>query len=601
MAKRTPREFTAEPAVRRAVPILVGLVAPSGGGKTFSALRLAKGIQRVDPGPIALVCTENGRGLHYAERFRNADGSPGYLYVPFNPPFGSLDYRDAIRFAVEKLGARTVIVDSMSHEHEGPGGLLDYHEAELDRMAGDDYRKRDSMKMLAWSKPKADRRALLNDLSRVGANVILCFRAKETAKPVKVNGKTEVVPQGFVPIAGDEFVFEMTLNALLLPGSGGVPTWSSENPGERAAIKVPDQFRSLLNADPRPIDEELGERLAKWARAGAAAPAEPETPKEDRPDPSDAIRQGAAETAARAKAKAETEAAVDQAASDAEQERQDQAEDREAAARAEAMERAQQTQAGGIKGDPQGEAGPIGEATIARRQADESPTLERLEPVPSKVYRLEGDQPNAQGLVPVYRGGKAIGGVEASRLHTVPAFESHEAEARVAAVAADVEAKLGGKEPAPAIRDNPEDRQPPAEADHDDPEADPALVPWMAYVDALVDAQTWPDVRKALEALRVAAFKEAPAERQAAARVAAYRRRLELLNEGKDRTDVLACPHLFRCYVEAEEDGAALEGNWRAFSRDPVFTGLPAPAQQAFAGAVSGRLAALGANAGAFA
>jgi hypothetical protein len=75
-----------------------------------------------------------------------------------------------------------------------------------------------------------------------------------------------------MPIAGPDYVYEMTLKCLLLPGADGVPTWSPENVGEKMMIKLPDQFRaepyrSMLN---KQLSEETGEALARWA-AGTAA------------------------------------------------------------------------------------------------------------------------------------------------------------------------------------------------------------------------------------------------------------------------------------------------------------------------------------------
>lgn len=251
------RRFVANNAVRERVPLLIGLMGPSGGGKTFSALRLATGIQRVTGGEIYVIDTEAKRALHYADRFK-------FKHVPFTEPFGSRDYLEAMRFCVSQ-GAKTIVVDSMSHEHEGPGGMLDLHEQVLTRMAGNDYQKRERMKMLAWAEPKAARRELINGILRLEANFIFCFRAKNTSKPVKnAEGKTEVVPLGFMPIAGEEFVFEQTLNALLLPGAGGVPSWSSQNVGESTMIKLPEQFAALRGRN-RPLDENLGAHLARWA------------------------------------------------------------------------------------------------------------------------------------------------------------------------------------------------------------------------------------------------------------------------------------------------------------------------------------------------
>lgn len=257
------RTFEAKPAVRASVPLLVGLMGCSGAGKTYSALRLATGIQKVTGGAIHVIDTEARRSLHYADQFT-------FKHVEFAPPFGSLDYLSAIRHQVA-AGAGVVVVDSMSHEHEGPGGMLDLHDQELDRMAGNDWSKRERVNMLAWQKPKANRRHLINGLLQLNANFVFCFRAKNTVKPVRVQGKTEIVPQGFMPIAGDEFLFEQTLNCLLLPNSKGVPTWQSENMGERQMIKLPRHFEKYF-AEAKPLDEGLGQALAEWARGGQPMP-----------------------------------------------------------------------------------------------------------------------------------------------------------------------------------------------------------------------------------------------------------------------------------------------------------------------------------------
>jgi hypothetical protein len=260
----TARTFTARAAVREQVPLLVGLVGPSGSGKTFSALRMASGIQAVTGGEIFFIDTEARRALHYAEQFK-------FQHVEFGAPFGSLDYLAAIAHCVsEKAGV--VVVDSMSHEHEGPGGLLDAHETELTRMAGQDYGKRERMQMLAWQKPKAARRQLLNGIVQLGVSCIMCFRAGEKTKPMKdpKDGKTKPVDMGFTPIAGPEFVYEMTMSALLHPRSDGVPTWNSEHPGERMAMKLPGQFRDMFGGK-EPLSEKHGKLLAEWARGGVPA------------------------------------------------------------------------------------------------------------------------------------------------------------------------------------------------------------------------------------------------------------------------------------------------------------------------------------------
>lgn len=250
------------------VPLLIGLTGPSGSGKTFSALRLATGIQEVVGGEIFVVDTEQRRALHYADRF-------SFKHVNFEPPFGSLDYLEALRFC-KSNGAGVVVIDSCSHEHDGPGGLLEQHETELDRMAGNDFKKRERMQMLAWQKPKAARRKLINAITtELAMPVIFCFRAKETTKP---KPGQQPIDMGFSSIGANEWLFELALNALLLPGSKGYPTWQSDKPGEALAIKLPEQFAGLAQRN-RQIDENIGKHLAKWAAGTLGDKAGKEPPR----------------------------------------------------------------------------------------------------------------------------------------------------------------------------------------------------------------------------------------------------------------------------------------------------------------------------------
>jgi len=257
------RTFTHGTAKREGVPLLIGTVGPSGSGKTMSALRLATGMQRVVGGKTFFVDTENKRALHYADQFE-------FEHVPFEPPFSPLDYLAIIQYC-KKQGATTVIVDSMSHEHEGPGGLLEMHDAELDRLAGKDYKKRDRVAMLAWAKPKAQRRRLINEVVRMGVNAIFCFRAKEKIKLVK--GEKQPLQLGWQPIAGDEFVYEMTVNCLLYPGSNGVPTWAAEHRAETVMIKDPGYLSHIFKRG-EPLSEDIGEALALWAQGETYEPTE---------------------------------------------------------------------------------------------------------------------------------------------------------------------------------------------------------------------------------------------------------------------------------------------------------------------------------------
>ena len=263
MSARQPRRFQASEAKRVAVPLLVGLVAPSGGGKTESGLRLGTGMQRVVGGEFAVIDTEAGRALHYADKYR-------FKHIPFSAPFDPMSYLDAVQYAVS-IGATVVMIDSASHMHEGEGGTLEAHENEIQRLTAGKEEKRNAMNFSAWIRPKAELCRFLNSVLQLQANLIFCFRAKDKLKVLP--GKQ---PQalGYMPIAGEEMVYEMTLNCLLYPNSGGVPSWHPDELGEKAIVKLPGQFRHLF-AEEKALDEATGEALARWAAGDDVAPVVP--------------------------------------------------------------------------------------------------------------------------------------------------------------------------------------------------------------------------------------------------------------------------------------------------------------------------------------
>lgn len=251
-------------AVRENVGLLIGLIGPSGGGKTRSAMRLATGMATGKP--FCVLDTEARRALHYAEDFT-------FDHADLTPPFRPDAYADAIHSA-DKAGYPVIVVDSFSHEHAGEGGLLEYHEDELQRMAGDDWKKREACKMAAWIKPKTSHKAMIQRLLQVRAHLILCFRAEEKVEIVRgSDGKTQIVPKGFQPICEKNTPYELTASFLLTPDAPGVPK----------PLKLQSQHRLFVSLD-SPIDEHTGERLAQWAAGGVrpvtAIPA-PTEPDED--------------------------------------------------------------------------------------------------------------------------------------------------------------------------------------------------------------------------------------------------------------------------------------------------------------------------------
>lgn len=256
--------FQLKPATRTHLPLFVGLCGPSGSGKTYSALRLATGIQRVVGGKLAVLDTEAQRSLHYADGF-------AFEHMPFSPPFSPDDYWAAISECIS-AGAKTIVIDSMSHEHEGPGGVLEWHESEVERLAAAWKQPAVAVQFPAWAEPKASRRRLLNNILQVNVNLVCCFRAKRKVQmpspEQKARGQRNPIDMGWMPVAGPEYSYEMTALAVLTPGCKGVPDWDVKDPGTEMVVKRPAQFERILRSGGQ-LSEEMGEEMARWAQGTA--------------------------------------------------------------------------------------------------------------------------------------------------------------------------------------------------------------------------------------------------------------------------------------------------------------------------------------------
>lgn len=246
-------------AKREQVGLLIGLVGGTGSGKSYTGMRLATGLSGGKP--FALIDTENKRALHYADEFKFDHGD---LRAPFRPDA----YVEAI-LAADAAKYPVIMVDSMSHVWAGDGGILDWQEEELARMAGDDYSKRERVKMAAWIKPKSGHKKMMQKLLQVRAHLILCFRAEQKIEMVKQDGKLVIMPKqsltgldGWIPICDKNLPFELTTSLLLTANHPGVPL----------PIKLQSQHRPFFPLD-KPITEASGEALGAWARGGEARPA----------------------------------------------------------------------------------------------------------------------------------------------------------------------------------------------------------------------------------------------------------------------------------------------------------------------------------------
>ena len=239
-------DFKITEAKREAVPPLISLWSQSGGGKTYSALLLARGI--VGPnGKIAVVDTENGRAKFYA------NGSAPWFHLDLQPPFTSEKYSAAFKYC-EDWGADIIIVDSGSHVWEGEGGIIDQAEAGRSRS------NRELDGLAKWNKPKMAHKRMMNKLTRSPIPVIFCLRAKDASKQIGKGKEAEIVSVGWQPIAEKNFIYEMTVDLhMTKDGYYDLETCKT----------IPEGLRNIIVPGGR-VTVEMGRQIAEWLGSGAA-------------------------------------------------------------------------------------------------------------------------------------------------------------------------------------------------------------------------------------------------------------------------------------------------------------------------------------------
>lgn len=161
--------FEIKKAERKGACVTISLAGESGSGKTYSALRLARGL--VGPnGKIGVIDTEQKRASLYADCFG------GFDVIDLGSPFSPERYAEAID-TFKKAGYNAVVIDSMSHEWESEGGILNMVEKSGRKDIG------------AWKEPKSKHRALMNKIVNSGMHLILCYRVKYEMIEQVINGR----------------------------------------------------------------------------------------------------------------------------------------------------------------------------------------------------------------------------------------------------------------------------------------------------------------------------------------------------------------------------------------------------------------------------
>lgn len=233
--------------------LFVSLTGSTNSGKTFSALRLARGIAGPE-GKIAVIDTEGGRTLHLKEQF-------AFDVSLMDPPFRPERFSEAA-LAAEQAGYDVLLIDSFSMEWVGLGGVLDWQGQELQRMAGDDWKKQERMKMASWIKPKTAHKAMVYSLLQRRIPIIFSIRGEETVKPGEAGEKPT---KTFKSITNSQFPFEVTVSFRLASDRKGYIDLSDPK-----SWKMEGAHRAIFRDGDR-ISEEHGQALAAWARGAPIA------------------------------------------------------------------------------------------------------------------------------------------------------------------------------------------------------------------------------------------------------------------------------------------------------------------------------------------
>lgn len=228
-------------AKREQVWLKVLLSGASGCGKSYSALRLAKGIAEKCGSSIAYIGTEGSRNKYYADEF-------DYDLLELEEPFECEKYMNAIDEAVN-AGYKVLIIDSMTHEWKW---LNDIH----DKMPGNSFTN--------WGKLKPRHHKFMDKVLNSPIHVIATARGKDDWVLEDKNGKQVPKKVGMGQQQDKDISYEYTVS-LMIAQDTHVASSDKDN-------------THLFDGRFEVLTEKDGERLYDWANKGDAPAPKPKTP-----------------------------------------------------------------------------------------------------------------------------------------------------------------------------------------------------------------------------------------------------------------------------------------------------------------------------------
>lgn len=217
-------------ATKKQAKLRLALFGVSGSGKTYSALRLAKGLG----GSIAVIDTENHTACKYSDRFD---------FDVCECEKASIN--NIVNLLNEASEYDVLIIDSLTHAWDE---LLD----EVNRIAKTKF---GGNSWSAWSEGTPKQRAFIKALLDFKGHLIVTMRS-ETSWEVTENDKGKKVPVriGTAPKQGKSIEYEFDMLMQLSQ--------------DHSALVLKDRTGKYQDECIDLIDEELGKQLGEWLSDG---------------------------------------------------------------------------------------------------------------------------------------------------------------------------------------------------------------------------------------------------------------------------------------------------------------------------------------------
>lgn len=238
--------YSFRPATLEGVGLFIAIAGSSRTGKTYTALRMARGIAGPE-GRIAAIDTEGKRMSHYSREF-------AFDVFNMKSPFSPLRFAEAAKGA-EEAGYAVLVIDSFSLEWSGVGGVLQLHE---EAFAKANYVQK--LNDVCWARAKAPHKMMVNELIQCTIPIIFCLRANEVPDHLGGGWKVE---------QDKRFLYEWTVGLTLHPETPGQPRFDLYDAKKKPLWKVQEQHRHLF-PEGKLIGEEAGAALQAWRNSDVA-------------------------------------------------------------------------------------------------------------------------------------------------------------------------------------------------------------------------------------------------------------------------------------------------------------------------------------------